>query len=78
MRATKATKEQRDAIARLVDITMVEGGNRYIVGPGDKREGMRGRQIAVIGLRHHPGYEIVLQLDNGKTDSFTAACLHRE
>lgn len=78
MRTTKATKDQRDAIARLVDITMVQDGSRYIVGSGDKRAGMRGTQIAVIGLRHHPGYEIVLQLDNGKTDSFTAGCLRRE
>ncbi|WP_298150636.1 hypothetical protein [Flavobacterium sp.] len=76
---TTSKREQKAAlIARFIDVTLVEDGNRYVVGSGDSRSGLRGKQIAVIGLRHDPGYEIVLQLDNGKTDTFRPGNLHLE
>lgn len=65
-------------LARFVNVHLIDDGNRYVVGPGDKREGLRGRHIATIGLRHDSGYEIVLQLDNGKLDSFVPGHLHLE
>ncbi|KWK81861.1 MULTISPECIES: hypothetical protein [Burkholderia] len=60
-----------ELIARFVELEIVEDGARYIVGAGDRRAGLRGMLIAVIRFRHDGGYEVVLQLDNGKLDSFS-------
>lgn len=67
-----------ELIARFVDLELVEDGARYIVGAGDRRAGQRGTLIAVLRFRHDGGYEVVLQLDNGKLDSFSFMQLRPE
>ncbi|MFP3637750.1 hypothetical protein [Paraburkholderia sp. SIMBA_054] len=59
-----------ELVARFVDVTFIEEPMWYVVGAGDKRAGQRGKAIANIGLKHGGGYLIILQLENGKTDSF--------
>lgn len=58
-------------ISRFVEVEEVQNGPRYRVGAGTKNAGQEGRVIAVIRLRHNPGYEVVLHLDNGKQESFS-------
>jgi hypothetical protein len=58
------------ALARFVRVEETPNGARWLVGAGDKRAGLRGRAIAIVSLKHAGGYEVVLQLDNGKLDSF--------
>lgn len=65
-------------IERFVSVEFIETGARWIVGPGDKRQGSRGVAVATIGFRHSRGYEVVLQLDNGKLDSFAPMQLFPE
>ncbi|SAI59118.1 Uncharacterised protein [Bordetella ansorpii] len=57
-------------LSRFVRCEIVENGPRYLVGPGDRRAGQFGQVIAIIALRHAGGYEVVLQLDSGKQDTF--------
>jgi hypothetical protein len=57
-------------LARLVHFEETPDGQRWVVGAGNSRAGMRGRSIGVISLKHSPGYEIVMQLDNGRIDTF--------
>ena len=64
--------------ARFVKFTTIDDGQRYIVGSGDRRAGMRGKAIGIIGFRHASGYEVVLHLDNGKQDSFAPMNLSPE
>jgi hypothetical protein len=58
-------------IARFVDVTLVDDGCWYRVSAGDQRAGQRGKVIAIIGFKHTGGYEVVMQMENGKTDSFS-------
>lgn len=60
---------QLDA-SRFVRCEPIIDGQRYRVGSGDKRAGQCGIAVAIIALKHSPGYEIVLHLDSGKQDSF--------
>ncbi len=46
-------------------------GSRWLVGPGDGRAGQLGRSLGTIALKHAGGYEVVLELDSGKIDSFS-------
>lgn len=64
--------------SRFIRAEAIEDGQRYRVGPGDKREGVCGQAIAIIALKHSPGYEIVLHLDSGKQDSFAPMQLFPE
>lgn len=57
-------------VSRLVRFEKTPNGARWLVGPGDGRQGQRGKCIGIVSLKHAPGYEVVLQLDNGKVDSF--------
>lgn len=57
-------------LQKCVDIAYIEDGPRYIVGSGDKRMGQRGQLVATVGIKHGGGYVVVLNLDNGKLDSF--------
>lgn len=57
-------------LARLVDYTAVEDGSWYRVGSGNGRVGQVGQQIGVIALRHSPGYEVVMHMQNGRVESF--------
>lgn len=57
-------------LARLVRYEAVEDGNWFRVGPGDGRQGQVGQQIGVVALKHDPGYEIVLHMQNGRVDTF--------
>lgn len=74
---TEVTR-QAELIRRFVDVELVEDGPRYVVGAGDNRTGARGTLIAVVRLRHSVGYELILQLDNGKLDSFSSMQLYPE
>lgn len=65
-------------LSRFVTWTEVQDGQRYRVGSGDSRFGLRGKQIGVIAFKHSPGYEVVLQLDNGRIDSFSPMQLYPE
>jgi len=60
---------QLDA-SRFVRCEPIADGQRYRVGPGDRRTGQSGVVVAIISLKHSPGYEVVLHLDSGKQDSF--------
>lgn len=62
-------------IARFVKFTSVEDGQRYVVIEGSKRRGLRGRVTGIIGFRHASGYEVILQLDSGRLDSFAPMSL---
>lgn len=57
-------------LARCVDVEYADNGSRYVAASGDKRVGQRGRLVATVGLKHGGGHVVVLQLDNGKLDSF--------
>lgn len=57
-------------LSKLVRFEETPDGARWIVGGGDRRAGLRGKCIGIVSLRHAGGYEVVLQLDNGKVDSF--------
>lgn len=76
------TKSQKtssaELVARFVYVQLIEDGQRWTVGPGDRRTGQRGKAVAIIGLRHAGGYEVVLHLDNGKFDSFAPMQLFPE
>lgn len=50
-------------------------GQRWRVGSDDSRIGQVGTALGNIALRHAGGYEVVLQLDNGKIDSFAPTSL---
>lgn len=75
---TMLRERKASLIAKFITVTLVDDGNRYVVGHGDSRFGQRGKQIAVIAFKHDPGYEVVLQMDSGKTDSFTPGQLRLE
>ncbi|ARL04248.1 hypothetical protein [Burkholderia pseudomallei] len=66
-------KNAADVILRFVDVTFDCPGepHRWIVGAGDVRAGQAGVQVATIGLKHSPGYVVLLKLDSGKMDSFS-------
>ncbi|MBN3507183.1 hypothetical protein [Burkholderia cenocepacia] len=72
------TIRQAELMRRFIDVELVENGPRYVVGAGDSRTGARGTLIAVVRLRHAGGYELILQLDNGKLDSFSSMQLYPE
>lgn len=57
-------------LARFVRVEEAHTKTRYIVGAGCRRAGQRGACIAIISLRNSPGYEVVLQLDDGRIESF--------
>lgn len=62
-------------VGRFVTFTPDPAGARWEVGPGDKRAGQVGTCLGIIGFRHASGYEVVLQLDNGRIDSFAPLSL---
>lgn len=55
---------------RLVDFHPAPHSTRYVVVEGSKRDGTAGVILGTIALRHAGGYEVVLQLDNGRIDTF--------
>lgn len=57
-------------LSRWVRWETVEDGPRWKVTSGTKNQGMRGQQIGVISLKHHGDFGVVLQLDNGRVESF--------
>lgn len=57
-------------LSHLVVFQETPEGQRWKVGGGNVRVGLRGRAIGILALKHSPGYEIVLQLDNGQIDTF--------
>ena len=65
-------------VSRFVRFEETPNGGRYRVGPGDRRAGHTGKVIGVISLKHADGYEVVLQLDDGKIDSFAPMQLFPE
>jgi len=76
---TTIPKDEKAALlAKFVDVFLIEDGNRMIVAHGDKRTGLRGKHIATISMKHSSGYEIVLQMDNGKIESFRPDQLFNE
>ena len=68
--ATQGITDQK-ILSRFVDVTLVTNGMEYRVGSGSQHVGASGKQVAVIALKRSGGYEIVLQLENGKLESFT-------
>ncbi|MDN8924000.1 hypothetical protein Q0P01_14530, partial [Staphylococcus aureus] len=59
-------------ILRFVDVELDDlGERRWVVGAGDKRAGQVGIEVATIGLKHSPGYVVLLKMDDGKVDSFS-------
>ena len=64
--------------ARFVHYEEIPFGERWVVGPGDKRQGQRGVAIATIGFKHATGYEVILHLDDGRQDSFAPMQLFPE
>lgn len=64
--------------ARFVLYTPITDGQRYVVASGDKRAGRRGTAVAILGLRHASGYEVILRMDDGKQDSFAPMSLMPE
>lgn len=73
-----AAKAPKLAFHRFVKCEAVASGQRYRVGAGDQRAGLCGTAVAIICLKHSPGYEVVLHLDNGKQDSFAPMQLFPE
>ena len=65
-------------VSRLVEWNPTPYGTRYRVGSGDKRAGQTGTMLGTIGLKHAPGYAVVLQMDNGKVESFMPMSLFPE
>lgn len=63
---------------RLVDFHPAPHSTRYVVVEGSKRDGLAGLMLGTIALRHAGGYEVVLQLDNGRVESFGAHGLRPE
>lgn len=57
-------------LSKLVNYTEVEDGPWWRAGSGDSRFGQVGQQIGVIGLKHGGGYEIVMQMQSGKIETF--------
>ncbi|NYT61279.1 hypothetical protein H0A66_02920 [Alcaligenaceae bacterium] len=64
--------------ARFVRCEAISNGQRYRVGSGDGRASQSGVAVAIIALKHSPGYEVVLHLDSGKQDSFAPMQLFPE
>lgn len=64
--------------ARFVRTELIEDGARYRVGAGCSRAGQSGVAIGVVAFVHSRAYEIVLQLDNGRIDSFSPMQLFPE
>lgn len=58
-------------LARLVRYEEVKDGPWYRVGSGDSRAGSYGQTIGILALKHSQGYEVVLQLTDGKIDTFS-------
>lgn len=72
----KATSKDRklieaELIARFVEVNFFPSPSDCVVAAGDKRQGLRGTAIATIGLKHSPGYAVVMQMQSGKLDSFS-------
>lgn len=76
--ATLPATRSRYDLARLVEFKETPDAPRWRVGAGNNRQGQHGQQIGVVSLKHTPGYEIVLQLDNGKIDTFSPMQLFPE
>lgn len=58
-------------LSKFVRFTETPIRQRYRVGGGDGRANQCGYAVGIISLRHSPGYEVVLHLDNGAQDSFS-------
>lgn len=60
-----------------VEFFNLEGGTywRPAGQPGSRRYGERGLAIASLGLKHSGGYEIILQFEDGKFESFNPQLL---
>ncbi len=58
-------------LSRLIRYEEVKNGPWYRVGSGDSRAGGIGQVIGVLSLKHSQGYEVVLQLTDGKIDTFS-------
>lgn len=77
-----AWKEARAAVEvdvrRFVDFNPDPFGRRWIVGPGEQRQGQRGKSLGTIDLRHGSGYSVILQMDDGRLDTFAPMSLYPE
>jgi len=49
-----------------------------VSGIGTKRAGQVGQHAGTIGLRHCGGYEVLLQFEDGKVESFSPMSLFPE
>lgn len=75
-KAATSAKRSRGAhcpvdLTRMVRYEEVPDGTWYRVGSGDSRAGGIGQVIGILALKHSPGYEVVLQLTDGKVDTFS-------
>lgn len=71
-RLTAEAQAARNAfVAGVVRYEETPDGSHWRVGPGDQRQGQVGRAIGILALRHVSGYEVVLQFDGGKVDTFS-------
>lgn len=56
---------------KFTEVTMSSHDQRWRVGGmGGRMSGQVGKLLATVGLRHSPGYEVVLQFKDGTIDSF--------
>lgn len=63
-------------LARFVDFTpSVHDTSWRVSGIGGRRSGEVGQEVGVIGLRHAPGYEVLLRFEDGDVDSFAPHAL---
>lgn len=58
-------------VSRFVRAEETPNGAYWIVAGTGKNSGQRGKAIAILALKNSPSaYEIVLQMDSGKLESF--------
>lgn len=62
---------EAELIARFVEVNFYPDPSDCIVAAGEKRQGQRGTAIASIGVKHSRSYAVVMQMANGKLDSFS-------
>lgn len=65
-----------EILRRFVDVTIDPNAETWKVMKTCSRMGEIGRAVAVIGLKHSSGYEIVIRFADGKMESFTAMDLY--
>ncbi len=61
--------------AKFVDVSMASPGQRWRVMKSGKHRDKIGDIVATIGLRHAPGYEVVLKFEDGTIESFAPNAL---